>query len=189
MTKSILIVGVGGQGSLLAGKILGDLLLNEGYDVKLSEVHGMAQRGGSVVTYVRYGEAVASPVSDLAEADIIISFEELEAYRWLPYLKADGKIIVNTQNIPPMPVVTGKMEYPKGIAGKIKDMGADITAFDALSRAKEIGNIKTTNVIMLGVAARIMGIPREKWISTLERVIPSKVIEINKKAFNIGFEG
>jgi len=187
MVKSILIVGVGGQGSLLTGKILGDLLMNEGYDVKLSEVHGMAQRGGSVVTYVRYGAAVASPVSDEAEADYILAFEELEAYRWLPFLKTDGKIIINTQTIPPMPVVTGAEVYPADILTKIKDMGADALPFHALSAAKEAGNIKAVNVCLLGVTARVMDIPKEKWIDALERVVPQRFLEVNKKAFEMGY--
>ena len=123
-TKDIMIVGVGGQGSLLASKLLGSVLLAENYDVKVSEVHGMSQRGGSVVTYVKYGEKVYSPVICRGEADIILSFEELEAARWLPYMKKDGLLITNTQQINPMPVVTGAMEYPADLIGKIKALGA-----------------------------------------------------------------
>ena len=140
-TKNIMIVGVGGQGSLLASKLLGHLLMEQGYDVKVSEVHGMSQRGGSVVTYVRYGDKVASPVIDKGEADYIVSFELLEAARWLPFLKADGQIVTSTQQIDPMPVITGAAQYPESIADKLTSL-AGATCIDALAAAKEAGNIK-----------------------------------------------
>mgnify|MGYP001863986278 FL=1 len=136
MTKNIMIVGVGGQGSLLASKMLGKLLLAQGYDVKVSEVHGMSQRGGSVVTYVRYGEHVYSPIIEQGEADMIISFEQLEAARWLPYLKEGGKVVVSTQMIDPMPVITGSMDYPQDLIAKMRAAGADVDGVDALQLAE-----------------------------------------------------
>ena len=129
-TVNIMIVGVGGQGSLLASKLLGHLLLKEGYDVKVSEVHGMSQRGGSVVTYVRFGEKVYSPIIDKGQADFIVSFEKLEAARYLEYLKPDGRIVVNTQEIDPMPVITGAMAYPDNLIGKMDATGASVDAMD-----------------------------------------------------------
>ena len=147
MTKNIMIVGVGGQGSLLASKMLGKLLLTQGYDVKVSEVHGMSQRGGSVVTYVRYGEKVYSPVIDEGTADFIISFEKLEAARWVPYLKKGGKIIVSTQEIDPMPVIIGAAKYPENLIEKMQAAGADVDAIDALSLALEAGSSKAVNLV------------------------------------------
>ena len=143
MTKNIMIVGVGGQGSLLASKLLGHLLLSEGYDVKVSEVHGMSQRGGSVVTYGRFGEKVYSPIIDKGEADFIVSFEKLEAARYLEYLKKDGRIVVNTQEIDPMPVITGAAQYPENLIEKLKAAGAQVDAMDCLSLAEEAGSSNT----------------------------------------------
>lgn len=154
-TKSIMIVGVGGQGSLLASRLLGNVLLAQGFDVKVSEVHGMSQRGGSVVTYVKYGDKVYSPVIEQGEADAVISFEQLEAARWLPYLKKGGHLITSTQKIDPMPVITGAMEYPEDIIKKISDLGVDITAVDALKLAEEAGNSKASNVVLMGVVSTI----------------------------------
>ena len=153
-TKSIMIVGVGGQGTLLASRILGNLLIKKGYDVKMSEVHGMAQRGGSVVTYVRYGKSVASPIVSIGEADIILAFEELEALRWAEYIKKDGKIIMNKQVIEPMPVITGAMEYPENISEKIREFSSNIVEVDALSLALKAGNAKAVNVALIGVMAK-----------------------------------
>ena len=141
-TKNIMIVGVGGQGSLLASKLLGNLLVNEGYDVKVSEVHGMSQRGGSVVTYVRYGEKVYSPIVDLGEADYIVAFEKIEAARYAAYLKKDGKIIVNTQEVDPMPVITGAAEYPSDSLEKLVSLGLSVDAIDALTPATQAGSPK-----------------------------------------------
>lgn len=185
-TKSIMLVGVGGQGTLLASRILGNTLLSQGYDVKVSEVHGMSQRGGSVVTYIKYGEEVYSPVIEKGEADIIISFEELEAARWLSYLKKGGKIITNTQQISPMPVITGAMEYPSDIVNKIKAKGVDITALDALSLANEAGSSRAVNVVLMGVLSKIMDFPADAWKKALEECVPPKALEINKKAFALG---
>ena len=185
-TKNIMIVGVGGQGTLLASRILGNTVINEGYDVKVSEVHGMSQRGGSVVTYVKYGDKVYSPIIDRGEADIILAFELLEAYRALPYLKKGGKIIVNGQQIDPMPVITGAAEYPENIADKIAEK-ADIKVIDALSLARDAGNIKAVNVVLIGVMARSTDIEYEKWIETIKSTVPEKFLDVNLKAFDLGY--
>ena len=186
MTKNIMIVGVGGQGTLLASRILGNLVINEGYDVKVSEVHGMSQRGGSVVTYVKYGEKVYSPVIDEGEADIILAFELLEAYRALPYLKKGGKIIVNTQKIDPMPVITGAMQYPENIEDKLSKKVNLVTA-DALTLAEKAGNIKAVNVVLIGVLAKSTDIAYEKWIDAIKSTVPEKFLEVNLKAFELGY--
>lgn len=184
-TNNIMIVGVGGQGTLLASKILGNVLLAQGYDVKLSEVHGMSQRGGSVVTYVRYGEKVYSPIVDRGEADYILSFELLEAARWIGYLKKGGKLITNTQKTWPMPVITGAMAYPESIVEKLSALG-DVQAIDALKLAEEAGSPKAVNVVLIGVLSRQMDIPEADWIHALEAVVPEKFLALNKKAFELG---
>ena len=186
MTKNIMIVGVGGQGTLLASRILGNTVINEGYDVKVSEVHGMSQRGGSVVTYVKYGEKVYSPIIDKGEADIILAFETLEAYRALPFLKKGGKMIVNNQEIDPMPVITGMAKYPEDICKKIADK-ADLQVVDALALATKAGNFKSVNVVLIGVMARSTDIPYEKWVDTIKTTVPEKFIETNLKAFDLGY--
>ncbi len=186
MTKNIMIVGVGGQGTLLASRILGNTVINEGYDVKLSEVHGMSQRGGSVVTYVKYGDKVFSPIVDKGEADIILAFELLEAYRALPYLKKGGKIIVNTQKIDPMPVISGLAQYPESIPEKLKAV-CDCTLVDALALAKEAGNIKSTNVALIGIMAKSTNIPYAKWVETIKTTVPPKFLDANLKAFELGY--
>ena len=186
MTRNIMIVGVGGQGTLLASRILGNTLINQGYDVKLSEVHGMSQRGGSVVTYVKYGEKVYSPIIDLGEADIILAFELLEALRALPYLKKGGKMIVNDQKMDPMPVITGKAVYPEGIVEKMS-ASADVTAVSAMELAKEAGNIKAVNVVLIGLLAKASDIPYEKWIDSIKETVPEKFLDVNLKAFDLGY--
>lgn len=183
MTKNIMIVGVGGQGTLLASRILGNTVINEGYDVKVSEVHGMSQRGGSVITYVKYGDKVYSPIVDKGEADIILAFELLEAYRALPYLKKGGKIIVNDQKIDPMPVISGLAKYPENITDKLPDA----TVVDALSLAKEAGNIKAVNVVLIGVMAKSTDIPYENWVETIKTTVPPKFLDVNLKAFELGY--
>lgn len=183
---NIMIVGVGGQGSLLASRLLGNALVSEGYDVKVSEVHGMSQRGGSVVTYVRFGDKVYSPVIDKGEADYILSFEKLEAARWMEYLRRDGKIIVNTQEIDPMPVVTGAMNYPKNVIEKMTAKGVHVVPVDALTLAEEAGSPKATNIVLMGVLSKYMGFERAVWEKALEAVVPSKFLELNKKAFALG---
>ena len=185
-TKSIMIVGVGGQGSLLASKLLGRLLLTRGYDIKVSEVHGMSQRGGSVVTYVRYGDKVYSPVIDKGQADCIVSFELLEAARWTEYLKPGGKIIVNTQQINPMPVIIGAAEYPENLVEKMKSAGIDVDAFDALSLAEQAGSSKAVNIVLMGHLSRNFDFTEEEWMTALEQSVAPKFLEMNKKAFALG---
>lgn len=186
-TKSIMIVGVGGQGTLLASRILGNLLIKKGYDVKMSEVHGMAQRGGSVVTYVRYGTSVASPIVSIGEADIILAFEELEALRWAEYIKKDGKIIMNKQVIEPMPVITGAMEYPEKISEKIRAFSSNVLEVDALSLALKAGNAKAVNVALIGVMAKSTDFSQEEWLDAIKETVPEKFVDVNIKAFNEGY--
>ncbi|MEE1352440.1 MAG: indolepyruvate oxidoreductase subunit beta [Acutalibacteraceae bacterium] len=188
MTKSILIVGVGGQGTLLASRLLGRALLAKGYDVKISEVHGMSQRGGSVVTYVRYGDKVASPIIEKGEADIILSFEQLEAARWLPYLKKDGTIVCNTQKMDPMPVITGAAKYPEKVLDRVEAAGAKVQRVDALRLALEAGSPKAVNVALIGVLAKNTDIDREIWEETIKTTVPPKFVELNEKAFALGYE-
>ena len=185
-TKNMMIVGVGGQGTLLASKLLGCLLLDKGYDVKVSEVHGMSQRGGSVVTYVRWGERVCSPIIDKGQADVILSFELLEAARWTEYLKPGGRIITNTQQINPMPVITGAAEYPQELERKIRDAGMDLDALDALSLAEEAGSSRAVNIVLLGRLSKWFGFSEEEWLEAIERSVPPKFLELNKKAFALG---
>lgn len=187
MTKNIMIVGVGGQGTLLASRILGNIITSEGYDVKLSEVHGMSQRGGSVVTYVKYGEKVYSPIIDKGEADIILAFELLEAYRALPYLKKGGKMIVNGQMIDPMPVIIGAAKYPENIESKLTE-SVDATVIDAKELASKAGNIKAVNVVLIGLLAATTDIPYEKWIETIKETVPSKLLDVNLRAFDMGYK-
>ena len=185
-SKNIMIVGVGGQGTLLASRILGNVIIDQGFDVKVSEVHGMSQRGGSVVTYVKYGEKVYSPIIDKGEADIILAFELLEAYRALPFLKKGGKMIVNTQSIDPMPVITGAAKYPENIGEKLSN-SVDTTLVNALSLAEQAGNSKAVNVVLIGVMAKASDIPYEKWIETIKTTVPPKFLDINLKAFELGY--
>lgn len=185
-TKNVMIVGVGGQGSLLASKLLGRLLLTKGYDIKVSEVHGMSQRGGSVVTYVRYGDKVYSPIIDKGEADFIVSFELLEAARWTEFLKPGGKIITNTQQINPMPVITGAAEYPSDLDKKMAAAGIDLDAFDALSLAEEAGSSKAVNIVLMGRLSNYFDATVEEWMQAIEQSVPAKFLEMNKKAFDLG---
>ena len=185
-TKNVMIVGVGGQGSLLASKLLGRLLLGKGYDIKVSEVHGMSQRGGSVVTYVRFGDKVYSPVIDKGEADFIVSFELLEAARWTEFLKPGGKLIANTQQINPMPVIIGAAEYPQELAAKMVAAGIDLDAVDALSLAEQAGSAKAVNLVLMGKLSKYFDIPQEEWLAAIEQSVPAKFLEMNKKAFALG---
>lgn len=186
-TKNIMIVGVGGQGSLLASKLLGTLLTDEGYDVKVSEVHGMSQRGGSVVTYVRFGDKVYSPVISEGEADFIVSFEKLEAARHSACLKKGGRIIVNTQTIDPMPVITGAAVYPENVLDELKAKGVEIDDIDALKLADEAGNAKSVNIVLMGRLAKYFDIPYERWLAAIEKCVKPQFIEVNKKAFALGY--
>lgn len=186
MVKNIMIVGVGGQGALLASKTLGQVLLDAGYDVKVSEVHGMSQRGGSVVTYVRYGEKVYSPIVDKGEADFIVSFEMLEAARYTEYLKKDGRIVVNTQNIDPMPVITGAAEYPAELENKMKNAGFAVDAVDCLSLAEQAGTAKAVNIVLMGRLSKYMDFSEEAWLKAIEKLVKPQFLEMNKKAFMLG---
>lgn len=188
VTKNIMIVGVGGQGSLLASKLLGHLLMGRGYDVKVSEVHGMSQRGGSVVTFVRYGEKVYSPVIDRGEADAIVSFELLEAARWLSYLKPEGRVVTNTQRIDPMPVITGAAEYPAGLVEKLESAGVKVDALDCLGLAEEAGSAKAVNLVLLGRLSHYFDFPIEAWQEAIEACVPAKFLELNRRAFELGRE-
>ena len=186
MTTNVMIVGVGGQGTLLASKTLGKLLLSQGYDVKVSEVHGMSQRGGSVVTYVRFGEKVYSPIIDKGEADYIVSFEKLEAARWLEYLKPGGQLISNLQETDPMPVITGAMAYPADLIEKMKGLGINVDAIDALALAEEAGSPKAVNLVLMGRLSKYFDLPQEAWIEAIEACVPPKFLELNKKEFALG---
>lgn len=187
-TKNIMIVGVGGQGTLLTSRILGGITMDAGYDVKLSEVHGMAQRGGSVVTFVRYGETVAEPIVEEGQADVLIAFEKLEALRYAHFLKKDGVIIVNDWRIDPITVVTGVKQYPENI---IENLAKEHTVYsiNAMEEALKLGNSKTFNVIVLGMAAKHMDFDKQAWLNVIARTVPPKTVEMNQKAFLVGYEG
>ena len=187
-TKNIMIVGVGGQGTLLTSRILGGLTVEAGYDVKLSEVHGMAQRGGSVVTFVRYGEKVAEPIVEEGQADVLIAFEMLEALRYAHYLKKDGVIIINEQQIDPITVVTGMAKYPENIIENL-EKEYKVYRVNAMEEAIKLGNSKVFNVIVLGVAAKHMDFSKEAWLKVIEKTVPPKTLEMNKKGFLLGLEG
>ncbi len=186
MVKNIMIVGVGGQGSLLASKLLGHLLLTRGYDVKVSEVHGMSQRGGSVVTYVRYGDRVYSPIIDKGCADFVVSFEKLEAARWAEYLRPDGILVTNTQETDPMPVITGATTYPEGLIEKLRAKGLQVDSIDALALAVEAGSSKAVNLVLMGRLSRYFDFPDEAWQEAIEACVPAKFLELNRKAFELG---
>ena len=187
-TKNIMIVGVGGQGTLLTSRILGGITVEAGYDVKLSEVHGMAQRGGSVVTFVRYGEKVAEPIVEEGQADLLIAFETLEAKRYAHFLKKDGVLVVNEQRIDPITVVTGAAAYPEGIVEEL-EKEYSVLKINAMDEALKLGNSKVFNIIVLGMAAKHMDFSKEDWLKVIEKTVPPKTVEINKKAFLLGFEG
>ncbi len=185
---NIMIVGVGGQGSLLASKLLGKLLVNEGFDVKVSEVHGMSQRGGSVVTYVRSGEKVYSPIIDKGEADFIVSFEKLEAARYACFLKKDGTIIVNSQQIDPMPVITGAAVYPEDALEKLEEQGVKVDSIDALAPALKAGSSKAVNIVLMGRLSKYLSISEDKWLNAIEQSVKPKFVDLNKLAFKLGRE-
>lgn len=184
---NIMVVGVGGQGTLLTSRIIGKTALNAGFDVKLSEVHGMAQRGGSVVTFVRFGESVNEPVVEEGSADILIAFERLEAYRYSHYLKKDGVIIVNDCRIDPMTVVIGASTYPENIIAEL-EKEHKVIAIDGMSIAKELGNSKVLNSVVLGLSAKHIGFTKEEWLDIVRKTVPQKTVEINEKAFLSGYE-
>jgi indolepyruvate ferredoxin oxidoreductase beta subunit len=184
---NIMIVGVGGQGTLLASRVLGNVALKKNFDVKVSEVHGMAQRGGSVVTYVKMGSKVFSPLIEKGEADVILAFERLEALRWADYLKEDGIFVVNEQRIDPMPVITGKAKYPEHIIEKLTEKTGRTITIDALKLARECGNIKAVNIVLMGLLAKFIPIEKEVWLEAIREVVPAKALEVNLKAFEAGY--
>ncbi len=184
---NIMVVGVGGQGTLLTSRIIGKTALEAGYDVKLSEVHGMAQRGGSVVTFVRFGEKVYEPVCEEGEVDVLISFERLEALRYAHFLKKDGILIVNDTRIDPMTVVIGAKQYPENIIENLKTTHT-VYSIDGLKIAKELGNSKVLNSVVLGLSAKHIGFSQDEWIAMIEKTVPPKTVEINKLAFKKGYE-
>ena len=186
MKKNIMIVGVGGQGTLLTSRIIGKAAMEMGYDVKISEVHGMAQRGGSVVTFVRFGDKVCEPVVEEGQADVIIAFERLEAQRYAHFLKKDGVIVINDCRIDPMTVVIGAKEYPENIIEKIKE-NHSVYVIDGQKTAIELGNSKVLNSVVLGFAASFIGFNEDVWLKTVEGTVPPKTIDINKKAFLCGY--
>jgi len=188
--NNIMIVGVGGQGTLLASRVLGAVAMKNGYDTKVSEIHGMSQRGGSVVTYVKFAEKVNSPLIEEGEADYILAFERLEALRWVRFLKKGGKMIVNDQRIDPMPVIIGREKYPENIFQNIvKTVGREnLITLDALKIAGECGTIKAVNIVLVGILAKTSSIPKEVWIDAIKENVPAKVLEINLKAFNAGYD-
>ncbi len=183
----ILLVGVGGQGTILASRILAHVGQSMGYDIKVSEIHGMAQRGGSVVTQVRMGEKVYSPMVEEGSADVILAFEKLEGLRWLSYLKPGGAMVVNDQAIFPVPVLAGLAQYPEDITGYMKSKVTDAIVLDALGIARKCGNIKAANVVLVGVLARRLPFPVEKWLEALEARVPAKLLEINRAALMAGY--
>lgn len=183
---NVMIVGVGGQGTLLASRIIGYVCLKLGLDVKMSEVHGMAQRGGSVVTYVKFGEKVFSPIIEKKSADYILAFEKLEAKRWIDYISKDGILILNDQQIDPMPVIVGSTTYPEGLLEELSSK-YNVKSLDALSLAMEVGNRKSVNVVMIGKLAKILDFDKEIWIEALKNTIKPKFIDVNLKAFELGY--
>lgn len=188
-TTNIMIVGVGGQGTLLASRVLGAVAMKSGFDTKVSEIHGMSQRGGSVVTYVKYGETVNSPLIEEGEADYILAFERLEAFRWKGFLRPEGKLVVNDQRIDPMPVITGKESYPDNIIADLQqELGtARVVSLDALEIAGKCGNIKAVNIVLIGVLAKTSSVPKEVWLEAIQETVPAKVLDINVRAFEAGY--
>ncbi|MFA5537375.1 MAG: indolepyruvate oxidoreductase subunit beta [Bacillota bacterium] len=186
-TTDILLVGVGGQGTILASKVVGQVALSLGQEVKVAEIHGMSQRGGNVVTQVRYGEKVYSPTIQKNQADIILAFEKIEALRWLPYLKKGGQVVVNDQEIDPMPVIMGKVPYPENVMEQLKARGR-VSQIPALELAEKAGNSKTINVVLLGVLAKGMDIELEIWEKVLQDLVPAKFLDVNLRAFQLGLE-
>lgn len=184
---NVMVVGVGGQGTLLTSRIIGKTALTAGFDVKLSEVHGMAQRGGSVVTFVRFGKDVSEPVVEEGDADVLVAFERLEALRYAHFLKKDGVIIVNDCRIDPMTVVIGAGQYPENIIETLKE-NHRVYSIDGMTLAKELGNSKVLNSVVLGMAAKHIGFTKEEWVNTITKTVPPKTIDINKQAFLKGYE-
>ncbi len=187
MTKSILLVGVGGQGTILASKLLTIGLMQSGYDVKMSEIHGMSQRGGSVSSQVRYGKQVESPVIEKGGADILVAFEKMEALRWLEYLRPDGKVVVNDYAISPMPVVSGVTPYPDGIVEELKARAHTIS-MDAFGEAIKLGNAKVLNILLLGATVAKMGLTDIDWNKIIADNVKPAFVELNQKALATGMQ-
>ncbi len=185
MTKSILLVGVGGQGTILASKLLTIGLMAAGYDVKMSEIHGMSQRGGSVSSQIRYGEKVESPVIEAGGADILVAFEKMEAMRWIDYLKLDGKVIVNDYEINSMPILSGKIDYPKGIIDELSSKAQTIV-INAAGHAEQLGNSKVMNIILLGAIIKTMGLEHIDWEKIARENIKASLVDINLEAIKKG---
>jgi indolepyruvate ferredoxin oxidoreductase beta subunit len=183
---NVLIVGVGGQGTLLTSRIIAQVAVQMGYDVKVSEIHGMAQRGGSVVSQVRYGNKVYSPIITKGEADIILAFEKIEAARWLDYLKPDGMVIINNERVNPLPVMSGKAKYPDDIHNKIAALLPKTSIVDATDIADRCGNSKAANVVLVGMLSQAIGLPAEEVEKAICAIVPAKALDINLKAFNEG---
>lgn len=186
MVKSILLVGVGGQGTILVSKILSQGLIEEGYDVKMSEAHGMAQRGGSVTTQIKFGEKVYSPSIGTGEADVMIAFEKVEAARYLGQLKKGGKLIVNDVEMYPLPVLTGREKYPDGVIEALKEEVENIKVVNTKKIAEDLGEIKTQNVVMLGCLVKALGLENINWIDLIKANLPERVHEVNIKAYEKG---
>lgn len=187
MIKNILLVGVGGQGTILVSKILSNGLLQAGYDVKMSEIHGMAQRGGSVSTQVRYGEKVYSPIIGVGDADILVSFETMESIRWLEFLKPEGIAVINEHEIPSAPILTGKAVYPEGVIEEIRTK-VNTKVINAAEIAERLGNTKVMNVVLLGALIKSMSLTDIDWESIVRESVKEKFVEINIKALNAGME-
>ncbi len=187
-TRSILLVGVGGQGTILASKVLSEGLMRSGYDVKMSEIHGMSQRGGSVTTHVRFGGKVYSPIITEGEADILVSFEKVEAVRWLAYLKKGGMLVVNDYEIHPLTVLTGAAEYPADVIPQLRAEVPDVRVFDAGRIATDLGNVKAQNIVLLGALVEGMRLHDVDWEAVLRELIPPRMIDLNLKAFAAGRE-
>lgn len=185
-TKNILLVGVGGQGTILASKVLSEGLIRAGYDVKMSEIHGMSQRGGSVTTHVRFGRRVYSPIIDEGQADILVSFEKVEAVRWLSYLKPGGTLVVNDYEIHPLSVLTGAAAYPEEIIGLLKKEVPNLIVADAGRIAAELGNVRAQNIVLLGTLVKGMKLDDIDWGSVLKELVPQRLYDLNVKAFAAG---
>ncbi len=184
--KNILLAGVGGQGIILASKILATGLINAGYDVKMSEVHGMAQRGGSVTTQVRFGEKVQSPIIGKGQADILVSFETMETGKWIEFLKPEGKIVINEYELPSAPILIGSAVYPEGVIEFIESKVKDVTVLKAADLARELGNVRTMNVIIVGALIKALGLEDIDWKAVISETVKPKFIDINVKALNLG---
>ncbi|QAT42223.1 indolepyruvate oxidoreductase subunit beta [Aminipila luticellarii] len=185
--KNILLVGVGGQGTILASKILSEGLVEAGYDVKMSEIHGMSQRGGNVSTQIRFGEKVYSPIIGKGEADVIVAFEKMEALRWIGYLKEGGKMVVNDFEIPSAPIQQGKAKYPEGILEELSSK-ADVFVFKAADIAAQVGNMRTMNIVLFGALVKAMNLPGIEWEQVIKKNVKPEFAEINVKAFQAGYK-